>query len=244
MIIAKTLDKQLQEEQQHAPPAAAPAAASNTSTVTANVGYSSAVTTALAPIMSTVDSSLMYNNDAYQNAEMSGNRGEKLRDVLAEMSSSKMLAYSSTSTSTKFHATAVPMRYNKNQQLLKNCLELAAMAADPNDLSMLVSSSDKMDIKSASDRIERSTHNKMLEFEDSSEEANRAKKGKAKQPTVVALGSRIKEYKQRCHKATGSVGHARDTKILEYNTLKQKEIERDGGTPPGNRSIRDMMFGK
>jgi hypothetical protein len=174
----------------------------------------------------------MYNNGAYQNAEMSGNKGEKLRDVLAEMSALNMLAYSSTSTSTKLHATAVPMRYNRNQQLLKNCLELAAMAADPNDLSMLVSSSDKTDIKSASDRIERSTHNKMLKFEDSSEEANRAKKGKANQPT---------EYKQRCHKATGSVGNARDAKILEYDTLKEKEMERDGGTPPGNMSIRDMF---
>jgi hypothetical protein len=62
------------------------------------------------------------------------------------------------------------MRYTRNQQLLKNCLELAAMAADPNDLSMLVSSSDRTDIKSASDWIERSTHNKMLEFEDLSED--------------------------------------------------------------------------
>jgi hypothetical protein len=44
------------------------------------------------------------------------------------------------------------------------------MAADPNDLSMLVSSSDRTDIKSTSDWIERSTHNKMLEFEDLSED--------------------------------------------------------------------------
>jgi hypothetical protein len=155
------------------------------------------------------------------------------------MSLANMLSFSSN----KFQAKSVPMRYSRNQQLLKNCLELAAMAADPNDLSLLVSSGDKMAVKTASDRIERSTHSKMLLFEDSSEEANRGKKGKAKLPTVIALGSRIKEYKQRCHKATGAIGKACDAKILEYDILKAKEKEKDGGTPPGNKSIRDI-FGK
>jgi hypothetical protein len=69
----------------------------------------------------------------------------------------------------------------------------------------------------------------------SSSDANRGKKGKTKLPTVISLGSRIKEYKQRCHKATGAIGKACDAKILEYDILKAKE--KDGGTPPGNRSV-------
>ena len=92
---------------------------------------------------------------------------------------------------------SVPMRFSRNQQLLlTNCIELAALAADKKDLELLAScknSGDKKLIKDTALRVEKATHNKMLEFEGSSEEMNN-RASRSKKPLVTGLGTRIKTY--------------------------------------------------
>ncbi len=89
---------------------------------------------------------------------------------------------------------SVPMRFSRNQQLLLNCIEHAALAADKKDLALLASSKnsgDKKLIKDTALRVEKATHNKMLEFEGSSEEMNN-RASRSKKPLVTGLGTRIK----------------------------------------------------
>eukprot|EP00956_Cyclotella_meneghiniana_P008395 scaffold11292_cov67-Cyclotella_meneghiniana.AAC.2 len=63
-----------------------------------------------------------------------------------------------------------------------------------------------------------------------------------KQPSITALGTRIKEYKKRCWTAQGKNGKACDAKIIELEELRSLEIAGNSGTPDWNRSIRDYTI--
>eukprot|EP00956_Cyclotella_meneghiniana_P021124 scaffold38020_cov52-Cyclotella_meneghiniana.AAC.1 len=186
--------------------------------------------------------SLSYNNRAYVNAETNGNAGEFLGAVLVEMSSQGML---SLSDDNKLITKGIPMRYSRNKQLLRNCIELAAFAGDPGDISLLINAAkndaDKVNIKTTAERIATAAHNKMLEFENSSAEVNKLEK-RPKQPLITALGTRIKVYKKRCWTAQGKNGKACDAKIIELEELRSLEIAGNSGTPDWNRSIRDYTI--
>ena len=186
--------------------------------------------------------SLSYNNRAYVNAETNGNAGEFLGAVLVEMSSQGML---SLSDDNKLITKSIPMRYNRNKQLLRNCIELAAFAGDPGDISLLINAArndaDKVNIKTTAVRIATAAHNKMLEFENSSAEVNKLEK-RPKQPLITALGTRIKEYKKRCWTAQGKNGKACNAKIIDLEELRSLEIAGNSGTPDWNRSIRDFTI--
>ncbi|KAL3791693.1 hypothetical protein HJC23_003950 [Cyclotella cryptica] len=207
-----------------------------TSQPNANVDASSSTSSA-----NEMTASLSYNNKAYVNAETTGNAGEFLGAVLEEMSSQGMLLLSNDKLITK----SMPMRYSRNKQLLRNCIELAAFAGDPGDISLLVNATrnyaDKVKIKTTAVKNATAAHNKMLEFENSSAEVNKSEK-RPKQPLILALGTRIKEYKKRCWTAQGQNGKACDAKIIDLEELRSLEIAANPGTPDGNRSIRDYTI--
>ena len=77
------------------------------------------------------------------NAETKGNAGEMFGKVLQEMAVSGMLSISYN----KLVGNSVPMRFSRNQQLLLNCIELAALAADKKDLELLASCKNSGDKK-------------------------------------------------------------------------------------------------
>ena len=156
-------------------------------------GISNAETTTVASV-----SLLSYNNDAYANAEMSGNAKESFGDVLRHLSEIGWLSISDE----KFQATAVPVKWKANKQLLHNCIELAAFAASGNDMKMLVSKKDAKNnaldaaaLKTIAMRIEKATHNKLLEFEGSSYEVNK-NAPKPKTAYVTGMGARIRGRKE------------------------------------------------
>jgi hypothetical protein len=183
--------------------------------VDANNETASSTATA-APISAAVAAMpLSYNNDAYSNAEVKGNSGERFGQVLKEMAAVGSLSFSDN----KFRATSIPMRFNANKSFLHNCIELAGIAADKHDLRMLASKKDNNNqpinetaIQTIAMRIERATQNKMLEFEGSSEQINKKEK-KPKTAFVTGLGTRIRRYKKRCWEAGGQQGKPYKTRF-------------------------------
>ena len=89
-------------------------------------------------------------------------------------------------------------------------------------------------LKTIAMRIEKATHNKLLEFEGSSYEANK-KAPKPKSAYVTGMGARIRECKKRCWVASGKQGQAHKAEILPMDRLKSLEKVAEPGTPEGNQ---------
>jgi hypothetical protein len=128
------LDTQLIEES--SAPSVPPPPFANVDSASADV-FDEDATVALSSNFGTSSTvSLTYNNDAYVNAEITGNSAERFANVLEEMSKSRMISFSDNDT---FSAKTLPMRFTTNKQLLKNCFELASFAGDKSDLAILAS---------------------------------------------------------------------------------------------------------
>jgi hypothetical protein len=82
--------------------------------------------------------SLSYNNKVFVNADTKGNAGEMFGVVLQEMAVSGMLSISNNN----LVGNSVPMHFGRNQQLLLNCIELAALTltVEKKDFELLASS--------------------------------------------------------------------------------------------------------
>lgn len=134
-----------------------------------------------------------------------------------------------------------PLQFTEKSSL-RNTLELCEVVLSEEDAKVLKNpgSSDE-DVKTHAKSVEQKCMRKMLQYEgvDPDFEAQVAKKtnrSQQKQPTYLAVGKRVREYKKNVlAPASGNTG--------DYNmeVLRDPPQVSNPGTPPGNTSIRSFF---
>jgi hypothetical protein len=166
---------------------------------------------------------LQYTFESAMVAEHEGkNKGERLAMamLLVDMACHKCIHPNQISKS------SIPLAWNKNRSYLINCLELVEYAGDPNDIKMLATSQNEMDLQDVAYKLERVSLEKMLQLED-----NSAKKG------IIGLGKRVRLYKQEIAEAKSLDSKKDHVPLMERSDLRKRQVEKRPGTPEGNMSI-------
>jgi hypothetical protein len=164
---------------------------------------------------------LQYTFESAMVAEHEGkNKGERLAMILVDMARHKCIHPNQISKS------SIPLAWNKNRSYLINCLELVEYAGDPNDIKMLATSQNEMDLQDVAYKLERVSLEKMLQLED-----NSAKKG------IIGLGKRVRLYKQEIAEAKSLDSKKDHVPLMERSDLRKLQVEKRPGTPEGNMSI-------
>ena len=113
-----------------------------------------------------------------------------------------------------------------------NCLELVEYAGDPNDIKMLATSQNEMDLQDVAYKLERVSLEKMLQLED-----NSAKKGNKFKALIIGLGKRVRLYKQEIAEEKSLDSKKDHVPLMERSDLRKLQVEKRPGTPEGNMSI-------
>jgi hypothetical protein len=117
-------------------------------------------------------------------------------------------------------------------------LELVEYAGDPNDITMLATSQNEMDLQDVAYKLERVSLEKMLQLED-----NSAKKGNKFKALIIGLGKRVRLYKQEIAEAKSLDSKKDHVPLMERSDLRKLQVEKRPGTPEGNMSI-DCIWAK
>jgi len=142
------------------------------------------------------------------------NKGERLAMLLVDMARHKCIHPDQISKS------SIPLAWNKNRSYLINCLELVEYVGDPNDIKMLATSQNEMDLQDVAYKLERVSLEKMLQLED-----NSAKKGNKFKALIIGLGKRVRLYKQEIAEAK-SLGSKNDhVPLMERSDLRKLQPE-------------------
>jgi hypothetical protein len=170
---------------------------------------------------------LQYTFESAMVAEHEGkNKGERLAMILVDMARHKCIHPNQISKS------SIPLAWNKNRSYLINCLELVEYAGDPNDIKMLATSQNEMDLQNVAYKFERVSLEKMLQLEDNSE-----KKGNKFKALIIGLGKRVRLYKQEIAEAKSLDSKKDPVPLMERSDLRKLQVEKRPGTPEGNMSI-------
>lgn len=190
------------------------------------------------PTVASRDPHLYYSNKSRAIAEGTGDNGKRLMSLFVTLSVDGGINEDS------FGQSTIP-KDAKNKQLFKNCLELAEFAGNKSDISILANKNKKnsvVDVQNAAVALEKACVEKLFEFEGTTAEADKRNK-KPKRPFVVAMGTRIRDYKNRIHQVN-QVGKAANAILMEIADLEKLESFKNPGTPPGQRSIRTFLGAK
>ena len=154
------------------------------------------------------------------------NKGERLAMLLVDTARHKCIHLD------QILKSSIPLAWNKNRSYLIICLELVKYAGDPNDIKMLATSQNEMDLQDVAYKLERVSLEKMLQLED-----NSAKKGNKFKALIIGLGKRVRLYKQEIAEAISFDSKKDHVPLMEQSDLRKLQVEKQPGTPEGNMSI-------
>jgi hypothetical protein len=170
-------------------------------------------------------------------------KGISLSHTLFQMIESGVFA--GVSPKTNFRKLSLPPTIINNKHYGKNCLELVQYTLTPDQYTVLASPYQQNDDKEwyqLTNQLEKQALDKMWVFEGSDPEEERAsskkKRGPNKGATVVALGSRVNNYKLKIWE--GLPPTERPLKKEECKLCERDQI-RGPGTPRDNKSMRQFL---
>jgi hypothetical protein len=177
---------------------------------------------------------LMYGNESREVSETTSNKNLQIGSMVEELYAAGHLKAGS------WNRIPNPRKY-KEKQLFKNVLELCEYVADDDEKRALRTNNlSKEDLKRHANSIQRKSMRMLWEFEglDADDQENAQKKKNPSQrqkPTYLAMGGRVRAYKQYLAKASGNTTNAYDEK------LRPRPPIADPGTPEDTRSIRTLL---
>ena len=170
-------------------------------------------------------------------------KGISLSHTLFQMIESGVFA--GVSPKTNFRKLSLPPTIISNKHYGKNCLELVQYTLTPDQYTILATPYQQNDDKEwyqLTNQLEKQALDKMWVFEGSDPEEERAsfkkKRGPNKGATVVALGSRVNNYKLKIWE--GLPPTERPLKKEECKLCERDQI-RGPGTPKDNKSMRQFL---
>jgi len=163
---------------------------------------------------------LQYTFESAMVAEHEGkNKGERLAMLLVDMARHKCIHPDQISKS------SIPLAWNKNRSYLITCLELVEYVGDPNDIKMLATSQNEMDLQDVAYKLERVSLEKMLQLVD-----NTAKKGNKFKALILGLGKIVRLYKHEIAKAKSLDSKKDHVPLMEQSDLRKLQMEKQPGT--------------
>ena len=168
-----------------------------------------------------------YGFDARMVAEEKGNKGVNVSDLLVQLADLGKIAPSNLSLLGK---DDLPHEFQRNRQLAMNCLEMIEFAlkgksrSDVDILSNARACAERVTILQAAGRLEDACVDMLAECENSTAALNKQKK-----KTFLALGTRIKDYKNDVHKHMNAAKKACDEPLVTYEKLREVK---EGKKPP------------
>ncbi len=213
-----------------APVAPAPAAPARAPSVSAAAVPRVA---APAPVAAPARVLLAYSNESKQVAEGTGVAGERLKDILLEMSNANML------DGDELMKSRYPQRLHHIKASLYRCLELVQYAGNELDLLDLVGTDADERRHAAADRLETSAQEKLLEFEGLTIAINE-NLSRPKSTYITGMDTRIKKYKAKIWEAKGELGEKYETPFIEKDALRELEKSQQK-TPPGYKNVTSFF---